>query len=137
MQLSLIFAILFAILAVLFSLQNITPVTVSLATWQFEGSLALVLLIAVAFGALIAALLTTPAMLRAQWSKGRHNRQLAALQAKLAEQEKRNAVLAAEIETLRATATGTAAPTPAAEEKPYVGLRSLLTGGGQGSKRDA
>jgi hypothetical protein len=45
MQLQLIVAIIVAILAVVFALQNAVPITVSFLTWRFESSLALVLLI--------------------------------------------------------------------------------------------
>jgi lipopolysaccharide assembly protein A len=54
MQLGLILGIVFAIGATVFALQNNTPVTVSVATWTLEGSLALVLLVAMGLGALIA-----------------------------------------------------------------------------------
>jgi uncharacterized integral membrane protein len=40
MQLTLIVGIIVAIGAVLFALQNNTPVVVALAVWRFEGSLA-------------------------------------------------------------------------------------------------
>jgi len=45
---------------VIFSLQNIAPVTVSFFSWQMEGSLALILLITVAAGALAAYLTVLP-----------------------------------------------------------------------------
>lgn len=48
MQLLTIFAIIFTIGGVLFAMQNNIPVMVSFALWQFEGSLALVLLISLA-----------------------------------------------------------------------------------------
>lgn len=50
MQVQLIVAIIVAILAVVFALQNAVPITVSFLTWRFESSLALVLLITVALG---------------------------------------------------------------------------------------
>lgn len=56
MQLLTIYAILFTIGGVMFTLQNDVPVMVSFALWQFDGSLAQMLLISLALGALIAAL---------------------------------------------------------------------------------
>ena len=55
MQLMLIAGIAFAIGAVLFALQNNVPVTVAFALWRFDSTLAVVLLIALGLGALIAA----------------------------------------------------------------------------------
>ena len=66
MQLMLIFGITFAIAAVAFALQNNISVVVTMAVWQFEGSLALVLLLALGLGVLIAGLLSSPTVIRGQ-----------------------------------------------------------------------
>lgn len=123
MQLMLIAGIVFAIGAVVFALQNNSTVVVTLAFWNFEGSLAVVLLVAVALGVLIAGLVSTPSVIRSQWSAGRLRRQVVELEREAAEQQARNAVLAAELERL--TPSAAAAEPPA---KPYVGLRTLLAG---------
>lgn len=94
MQLGLIVGIVCAIGAVIFAMQNITPVTVTLGFWSFEGSLALVLLVTLGLGALIAGLVSSPAMIRRQWAVARMGRQVADLEHRLAEQERRNAELA-------------------------------------------
>ena len=123
MQLMLIAGIVFAIGAVVFALQNNSTVVVTLAFWNFEGSLAVVLLVAVALGVLIAGLVSTPSVIRSQWSAGRLRRQVVELEREAAEQQARNAVLAAELERL--TPSAAAAEPPA---KPYVGLRTLFAG---------
>jgi len=64
MQLQLILAIIVAILAVVFALQNAVPITVSFLTWRFESSLALVLLIVLALGILMSLLVSVPSMIR-------------------------------------------------------------------------
>lgn len=94
MQLGLIVGIICAIGAVIFAMQNIAPVTVTLGFWNFENSLALVLLVTLCIGALIAGLVSSPAMIRRQWAIARMSRQIADLELRLAEQEKRNAELA-------------------------------------------
>ncbi len=127
MQLTLIIGIVFAIGAGLFAMQNVTPVTVTLAVWSFEGSLALVLLVTLGLGAAIAALVSSPAMIRGQWAAARLGRQVAELERKLLKQEKQNLELEAELAGLRPSGA-VAIPE---EEKPYVGLRSLLSGGEQ------
>lgn len=124
MQLILIFGIAIAIGAVVFALQNNLPVMVTLAFWTFEGSLAMVLLVAVGVGALSAGLLSSPTVIRGQWAIGRMRSQIADLERKLAAQLQRNQDLSAELERY--------APQPDAttpeKEKPYVGLRALMAG---------
>jgi uncharacterized integral membrane protein len=130
MQLTLIIGIVVAIGAVLFALQNDTPVTVSLAMLSFEGSLALVLLIALGLGALIAGLVTSPTVIRGQWQGARLNRRVAELERKLSEQDRRNAELRVELAAARARVpeAATVEGEVVAEQKPYVGLRTLLRG---------
>jgi uncharacterized integral membrane protein len=80
MQLAVLIALLVAIGAVAFALQNNVPVTVTLLVWRFDSALAMVLLLAAALGALVVALLSTPAVLRLQWIVARQKRQIAALE---------------------------------------------------------
>jgi putative membrane protein len=123
MQLMLIFGIVFAIGAVVFALQNNVAVVVTLALWSFEGSLAVVLLLAIGLGVLITALLSTPAVIRSQWATQRLRRQLVNLEREVAEQQGRNTTLAAELDRLAPAAAPISEP-----EKPYIGLRTLLAG---------
>lgn len=120
MQLMLILGIAFAIGAVVFALQNDGVVVVTLAVWSFEGSQAIVLLLALGLGVLITGLLTTPAVIRAQWAAKRLRRQVADLEREVADYQKRQQTLSAELEQHR--------PASATAEKPYVGLRTLLGG---------
>ena len=60
MQLQLIVAIIVAILAVVFALQNAVPIAVSFLAWRFESSLALVLLITLALGIIMSLLVSVP-----------------------------------------------------------------------------
>jgi len=64
MQLWLIIAIVVAMLAVIFALQNAIPITVSFLTWKFESSLALVLLIAIALGVLMSLMVSVPSKIK-------------------------------------------------------------------------
>ena len=123
MQLALIFGILIAMGAVIFALQNNIPVTVTLALWRYDGSLAMLLLLALGLGVLVAGLLSSPAVIRGKWTISRLKRQVADLERRLAEQEKRNVELAAEV---AARPQPEAVVTPV--DKPYVGLRTLLGG---------
>lgn len=123
MHLIMIFGIAIAIGAVVFSLQNNSPVLVTLAVWTFEGSLALVLLVALGLGVLIAGLVSSPAVIRRQWSARRLRGQVADLERQLAQQQQRTRELE---EALARQSPETVSVMPA--EKPYVGLRALLSG---------
>jgi len=121
MQLLLILGIVFAIGSVTFALQNNIPVTVVLGFWRYDSSLAVVLLVAVCLGALIAALVSTPSVIRGQWAGARLRRQVASLGDDKASLERRVRELEAE------AAPRSPAPAPAAEgAAPYVGLKSLM-----------
>lgn len=84
-QLLLFFAIVVALAAVSFALQNSVPVTVTFIVWRFDGSLAMVLLLAVALGALAVSLVAWPTVLRARWALARERRKNVALEAALRE----------------------------------------------------
>ena len=123
MQLMLILGIVFAGGAVIFALQNTTIVSVSLAAWQFEGSLALVLLITLGLGVLIAGLISSPTMISRQWTAVRLRHQVTELERDIVRYRQAIDDLNAEIARLapeRAAALGI--------EKPYVGLREIVAG---------
>lgn len=121
MQLFLILGIVFAIGAVTFALQNSVPVTVVFGFWRYDSSLAVVLLVALGLGALIAALVSTPSVIKGQWAGARLRRQVAGLEDDRASLERRVRELESE------TGQRTPAPVPAEEgAAPYVGLKSLM-----------
>ena len=123
MQLLFILGIAFAIVAVTFALQNNSSVTVALGYWNFDSSLAVILLFAIGLGALIAGLVSTPSMIKAQWDRASLRRQITQLEEGSALRERRIREFESQLPQ------PIQAPLPAAEEKPYVGLRTLLTGG--------
>lgn len=134
MQLALIFGIVIAAGAVVFALQNNIPVTVTLGPWSLDGSLALLLLLALGLGVLITALLSSPAVIRGQWTVSRLKRQVSDLEHRLAEQEKQNTQLAADLAVELAARPQ---PVEVVVEKPYVGLRTLLGGNREASASSA
>ena len=81
MQAFVIVSLVVAILAVIFALQNNTPTTLQFLSWKFEGSLALVILLAVAAGALVSFFAALPSLLRLKWHLRSHKRRLAELEA--------------------------------------------------------
>ncbi len=60
----LILGLILGALIIIFALQNITTVTGVFLTWQFQGSLALILVLAVASGILLCLFLSLPEVLR-------------------------------------------------------------------------
>ena len=120
MQLTIIAAIFVAITGVFFAMQNNAPVSINFLFWHFDGSLALVLLLAVAMGAVIVALLTTPATLRQQWLVGRQKRRIVEL-------EKDKESLNTRISELEVQLN---VPAEAHESTPpYVGLKQIIMSG--------
>jgi len=120
MQLLMILGIAFAVGAVTFALQNNAPVTVTFASWHYDGSLAVVLLIAIGMGALIAGLVSTPSVIRGQWAGARLRRQVARLEDERASLEHR----IQELELAMPQESASLVP-PAEVVPPYVGLRTL------------
>jgi lipopolysaccharide assembly protein A len=84
-----ILALLILLFAVIFALQNTIAVTIYFLFWQFHGSLALVLLIALTAGLLISFLAYLPTLLRGHWSGRKLRKQVADLESSLAEYKQR------------------------------------------------
>ena len=76
---------------------------------------------------LVAGLVSSPAVIRRQWAVSRLTRQVSDLESRLAEQEKRNLELAANLAAERA-ARPQPEPINVTPDKPYFGLRTLLGG---------
>ena len=89
MQIFLFGALAVSLIAVVFALQNFVPVTVAFLWWTFQGSLALVLFVAFVVGALASFLASLPAMVKSRRSRARHRKDMAALEASLAECERK------------------------------------------------
>jgi uncharacterized integral membrane protein len=85
MQIFLFFALIIAIVAILFAVQNNETTTVSFIVWDFEGSLALVLLVALAAGALISFFVSLPANIKARWTIRNQRKKLTELESTLDE----------------------------------------------------
>jgi uncharacterized integral membrane protein len=118
MQLTIIAAILTAVIGVAFAMQNNVPVTINFLVWRFDSSLAMALLLALALGAIAVALLTTPGTLKRQWRLSRQKRRIDELE-KTCDDQRRHI---ADLETQLPEPQSTAKPSS------YVGLKELITG---------
>ena len=85
MQLFLIVALGLAILTVIFALQNPIPVAVAFFSWEFEGSLALVLLLTFALGVLVSLLVSIPAIVKRRSAISNQTKKIEELENRLAE----------------------------------------------------
>lgn len=100
MQVFIIFALVIAVVAVIFALQNIAAVTVTFFFWSFHGSLALVLLLSVAAGVLISLLASLPGLIRARWTVASQRKKLAALENERSENKQKTEDAEKEVKTL-------------------------------------
>lgn len=119
----LILALLVAIVAVIFALQNTAAITVSFFLWQISGSLALVVLVTLVVGVLVGWLFVAPSMLKGSLQGASQRKRIAALEKEVSDYktnlEKLQAqvkMLEAELAAARAT-PAPANPSPAAVEK--------------------
>ncbi len=103
MQLFLILALLVAIVAVVFALQNTTPITVSLLVWQFEGSLALVLLVVLTLGVIASLLVSVPTVIKRSRSIANEKKKIHQLESSLAERDQKIQELEAMLQEQRPT----------------------------------
>jgi uncharacterized integral membrane protein len=78
----LVLALAISMLAGFFALQNTLPIAVTFLLWTFEGSLALVLLVAFASGVLVSLLLLAPAMIKGRLTIARQNSEITELKRK-------------------------------------------------------
>lgn len=85
MQILLVFALLIAFLAIIFAVYNTDVVTISFLLWKTEGSLALILFIALVAGALISYLATTPSQLRRRMTISNQRKQIKDLEGQLSD----------------------------------------------------
>ena len=105
----LILALIVAVAAVVFALQNTTPVTVSFIVWQFKDQpLALILLLALAAGVLIGLLTILPGAVRNKWRTVSQRKKIEGLEKSLQE-----AQVKLEQAKLEVAAALQAAPEPA------------------------
>ena len=81
----LILGALLGILSLMFVFQNITPVTVTFMTWQMEGSLAVMLFLAMLSGVAITLLLLLPSLVRDQFRTLRLKQKARSLEGELAQ----------------------------------------------------
>lgn len=81
----LILALIIAVIAVIFALQNTAAVSVSFFIWQFNQSLALVLLLAAFVGVVIGLLTILPGSIKTRWQLAARNKKIDSLEKEIKE----------------------------------------------------
>ena len=93
----LIIVLLFAVMAVVFAVQNVEVVPISFLFWQTEGSLALVLLLALVTGVVIGLLVTLPTRIKFSRESSKRKKEIAGLEGTIQEQAGRINALEEEV----------------------------------------
>lgn len=88
MQVLTILALAIALFAILFALQNPTPVLINFFVWQFQDPLAVVILLTLAVGVAAGVLVSFPSILRRSWKIGSYKKQMEELRWQLQEKDK-------------------------------------------------
>jgi len=89
----LIFALIIAIVAVIFALQNTMTITISFLAWEVTGSLSLVLLVTLAIGVLIGLLFLAPSTIKNSMAVSSHRKRVGSLEKELDEHKSKVAEL--------------------------------------------
>jgi len=92
----LIIILLFAVMAVIFAVQNVEVVPISFLLWQTEGSLALVLLLALVIGVVIGLLVSLPTRIKFSRQMSKRKKEIAGLEGTIQEQAVRISALEGE-----------------------------------------
>ncbi len=125
MTIFLFLSLIVAAISVIFALQNTEIVEITFLLWTFKSSVALVVLVSLALGALISYLASTPTMLRKDRANRNQRKRITELEASVADQSLKLDSAQKQIASLQAPSTavtGDDAP-PAAE-----GSKSLWQG---------
>lgn len=86
MRLFSVLAVVIAILAIIFALQNAVPIAVTLGIWQVEISLALVLILTLGVGVVVGLLVSVPSLMRRNLKLAHQKRHNTDLEKELNEQ---------------------------------------------------
>ena len=84
----LIVALILAVFAIIFALQNAASVTLTFLLWSFQGSLALVVIVTLLAGVLITLLALAPALVRGRLRVRSHRKRVTELEGTLEEHKR-------------------------------------------------
>lgn len=93
MRIFLLIALIIALIAVIFALQNTQVVSITFLAWTFQSSIALEMVVTLIAGVLVGILAMLPASIRSQLQVSSKKREKASLEASLAQAQQQVAAL--------------------------------------------
>ena len=112
MQVFLVFALLIALVAVIFAVQNTAIVTISFLVWNFPNSLAVIILLTLFAGVLISILMSAPGWIKNRLALANLRKKNKELESKLSKEREKYQAAQQELELYKNP------PTPAEPELP-------------------
>ena len=117
MQVFLVFALLIALVAVVFAVQNTALVTISFLVWDFNNSLAILILLTLFAGVLISILMSAPGWIKNRLAQSSLRKKMKELEAELNKVEGKYQAAKQELELYKVPPVPVAPP---AEPQPVV-----------------
>lgn len=109
----LILALVIAIIAVVFSLQNTATITISFIVWEVTGSLSLVLLVTLAIGVLVGWLFVAPSLVKHSFQGSGQRKRITELEKEVEKFKASVETLQGKVKELEAERAARQAPAPA------------------------
>jgi putative membrane protein len=103
MRIFLLFALLIALLAVIFALQNIQVVSINFLAWTFQSSIALEMIVTLIAGVLVGILAMLPGSIRSQLQISSKKKEKAGLETSLAQAQQQVAALQKQVDEANKT----------------------------------
>ncbi|GAB4493759.1 MAG: hypothetical protein Fur0016_30170 [Anaerolineales bacterium] len=98
----LVLALVIAIIAVIFALQNTAAVTISFFAWEIGGSLSLVVLVTLVIGVLVGWLFAAPSLVKNRFQGSSQRKRISALEKEVNEYKASLEKLESQVKTLQA-----------------------------------
>ena len=103
MRIFLLFALLIALIAVIFALQNTQVVSINFLAWTFQSSIALEMIITLIAGVLVGFLAMLPSSIRSQLQISNRKKEKTGLEASLAQAQQQVAALQKQLDEANKT----------------------------------
>lgn len=120
MQILLIFSFIIAFIAIIFAIQNTEVTTIQFLFWETEGSLALILFIAMVAGALISYLATAPTQIKQRMTISSQRKQMTEIEGQLNSTQQELATTQGKLQEIQEQQTAEP-PQEGVEEAPLPG----------------
>lgn len=110
----LVLALMIAVIAVIFALQNTAAVTISFFAWEVGGSLSLVVLVTLVIGVVVGWLFAAPSLVKNSFQGSSQRKRISALEKEVSEYKASLEKLQGQVKTLETELAARPAPSPVA-----------------------